>query len=192
MTSRWHSQLAAVAALVVFASHATLAVDVKVNFEKTFDFKNVRTWGWSPHGAGDVKMARSQDDNPEAAKAKAEPLIVDAVTKEMAQRGIQFTKSSPDVVITYFLLLSTNISSQTVGQFLPATTMWGIPPFAPATQSLEVMNEGSLVLDASANEKIIWRGIAEAKLKTDADDKKREAVLREAVRDLLRKFPTKN
>jgi hypothetical protein len=134
-------------------------------------------------------MARTQDDDSEAMKKRAEPLIVDALTKEMAQRGIQFTTTSPDVTVTYFLLLSTNMSSQTVGQFLPATTAWGLPPFAPATQSLEVMNQGSLVFDATANDKIIWRGLADAKLRTDADEKKRESVLREAVRDLVRKFP---
>lgn len=191
MKSRSQTILAAVAAAVFLASQSTLAVDVKADFDKTFDFKSVRTWGWNPQGRGDVKMARTKDDNPEAAKARVEPLIVDAVMKEMSQRGLTFTTTSPDVVVTYFLLLSTNMTSQTVGQFLPATTQWGLPPFAPATQSLEVMNQGSLVLDASAREKIVWRAIANAKLKTDADDKKRESVLREAVRDLLRKFPAK-
>jgi hypothetical protein len=189
MKSRSQSVLAASAAAIVLASYTAFAIDVKADYDKTFDFKKVRTWGWSPQGRGDVKMARTQDDDSEAMKKRAEPLIVDALTKEMAQRGIQFTTTSPDVTVTYFLLLSTNMSSQTVGQFLPATTAWGLPPFAPATQSLEVMNQGSLVFDATANDKIIWRGLADAKLRTDADEKKRESVLREAVRDLVRKFP---
>jgi uncharacterized protein DUF4136 len=76
-----------------------------------------------------------------------------------------------------------------MGQFLPATTGWGLPPFAPATQSLEIMNQGSFVLDISAGGEVIWRGLAQAKIKTDADQKRREALLREAVRDLLRRFP---
>jgi Domain of unknown function (DUF4136) len=186
---RLQSLLVAVAAALVFGSAPMLAINVKADFDKTFDFKNIRTWGWSAEGKGQVRMARSQADNPEAAKAKAEPLIVDALTKEMAQRGIQYSETSPGVVVTYFLLLSTNISAQTVGEFLPATTMWGLPLFPPATQSLEVMNEGSLVLDATANKKIVWRAIAEADYQTDADDKKRESLLRDAVRDLVRKFP---
>ena len=77
------------------------------------------------------------------------------------------------------------MSTQTVGQFLPATAMWGLPPFAQATQSLKFMNQGSLVLDLSAKGAVVWRGVAQAEIALDADDKKREALLREAVRDLL-------
>lgn len=82
-----------------------------------------------------------------------------------------------------------SLSAQTRGQFLPANTAWGLPPFPPATQALKSMDHGSLVLDISANGKVVWRGVAQAKIKIDADAKKREALLREAVRDLLRRFP---
>jgi len=33
--------------------------------------------------------------------------------------------------------------------------------------------------------------VAQAQIKLDADDKKREALLREGVRDLLKRFPPK-
>src|SRR5262245_48419936 len=166
MSLRSQSLFVIVAAALLFSHHPTLAIDVKAEADKTFDFKKVKTWGWNPK-PGDLMMARSQSDNPAAAKAKAEPIIMDAVMKEMTQRGLQFATTSPDVVLTYYLLLSTNQSAQELGQFLPATTMWGVPPFAPATQSLQVMNAGSLVLDANVGQKIVWRGLAEAQLKTD-------------------------
>ena len=79
-----------------------------------------------------------------------------------------------------------------MGQFLPATTAWGLPPFAPATQSLKIMNQGSLVLDLSAKGAVVWRGVAQAGVEFDANDKKREALLREAVRDLLKRYPPKS
>jgi hypothetical protein len=53
------------------------------------------------------------------------------------------------------------------------------------------MNRGSLVLDMSAKGNIVWRGVAQAKLKFDATDKQRESLLRESIRDLLRRFPPK-
>ena len=53
------------------------------------------------------------------------------------------------------------------------------------------MNQGSLVLDLSAKGTVVWRGVAQANIKIDADDKKREALLREGVRDLLRRYPPK-
>jgi hypothetical protein len=99
--------------------------------------------------------------------------------------------ADPHLTVHYYLLLTTNMSAQTIGQFLPATTSWGLPPFAQATQSLEMMNSGSLVLDLSAKGTVVWRGVAQANIKMDATAKKREALLREAIRDLLRRFPPK-
>jgi hypothetical protein len=175
----------------VLAFHAAGAVEVKINFAKEFNFKGVRTWAWNPQGLGEVKMARTQEDDPEVMRKRAEPVIADAVATEMGRRGLQLATAAPDVVVKYYLLLSTGTSAQEIGQFLPATTMWGVPPFAPATQSLEIMNQGSLVLDLSATNVVVWRGVAQAKIQTDADDKRRTALLREAVRDLLKRFPPK-
>lgn len=163
-------------------------LDVKVEHDKTFDFKPVKTWAWDKDPGG-VRMARTALDDPEAMRKKAEPIIYDAVATEMKARGLEQATGTPDVNVTYYLLLSTNLSAQTMGQFLPATTAWGLPPFPPATQALKMMNTGSLVLDLGANGKVVWRGVAQAKLKIDADNKQRESLLREAVRDMLRRFP---
>jgi hypothetical protein len=181
--------LATAAALTVHLGVA--AMTVRVEFDKTFNFKPVRTWAWNSQAAGDVIMARTPDDDPEAMKRGAEPWIRDEVAIVMASRKLQQATTAPDLTLTYYLLLTTGASAQTMGQFLPATTAWGLPPFAPATQSLQVMNQGSLVLDLSTNGKVVWRGVAQAQIKLDADDRKREALLREAVRDLLRRFPPK-
>ena len=163
-------------------------VDVKVEYDKKFDFKTVRSWDWGPEGPGQVKMARTQYDDPDAMHKRTMPLIVEAVTSNLTQRGL-LRSSPPDLVVTYYLLLSTSISSQTMGQFLPATTFWGLPPFPPATQSMEVMNRGSLVLDLSAKDTVVWRGLAQANIKMDTDEKKRESLLRDSIRDLLRRYP---
>jgi hypothetical protein len=180
------------AATLAFTVHTAQArVDVKTAFDKSFNFKAVRTWGWNPAGPGEVKMARTQDDDPEAMKKRAEPMIVDAVTAEITRRGLQQAASAPDLTVTYYLLLTNNLSAQTMGQFLPATAAWGLPFFPQATQSLEMMNGGSLVIDLSANGEVVWRGVAQAQIKVDSNDKKREVLLREAVRDLLKRYPPK-
>jgi len=182
----------ATAIALVFAVASLRAwVDVKVDFDKAFDFKALKTWAWNPSGRGQVFMARTQEDNPEAARKLVEPLIVETVTDEIGKRGLQPASAAPDVLVTYYLLLSNSTSSQTVGQFLPGTTAWALPPFSQSTQSLEIMNQGALVLDLSAGGKVVWRGVAQARVKMDADDQKRESVLREAVRDLVRRVPKK-
>jgi len=177
-------------AIVAAASMlAEARVDVRVAFDKTFDFKPVRTWGWHAEKKGEVMMARTQKDDPEAVRKRAEPLIIDAITTEFAKLKIQPSAADPQVTVTYFLLLTSSTSAQTVGQFLPATLEWGLPPFDAATQSLKLMNRGSLVIDLNAKGKIIWRGVADAKVDPYASDTDREKTLREAVRDLLKKYP---
>ena len=99
--------------------------------------------------------------------------------------------ADPDVTIAYFLLLTTNQESQSMGQFLPPTMAWGLPLFPQATTSMKVLNQGALVLDLSAKGSVVWRGVAQAQLKPDTDFKKREALIREGVRDLLKRYPPK-
>ena len=192
MTTRrtWLTVVLALGASALSLHPVAARVDVKVEFDKTFDFKAVRTWGWQSPNPGDVKMARTREDDPEAMRKRAEPIIVDAVTVEMHRRGLQ-PAFPHDLTVTYYLLLTTSMSAQTLGQFLPAVSGWGLPPFEGATQSLKMMNRGSLVLDLSANDVVVWRGVAQANIKFDADDQKREKLIREAVRDLLAKYPAR-
>jgi hypothetical protein len=193
-TPRAQSRIVALAlamGMAVTVHLSVAAMSVRVEFDKTFDFKQVRSWAWNAPSAGDVMMARTPDDDPAAMKRGAEPWIRDEAATVLAGRKLQQATSDPDVTLTYYLLLSTGASAQTMGQFLPSTTAWGLPPFVPATQSLQVMNQGSLVLDFSTNGKVIWRGVAQAQIKLDTDDKKREALVREGVKDLLRRFPPK-
>jgi len=177
--------------VALLAPDAIARVKVTVNFDKAFDFKSMKTWGWGADGPGSVMMARTANDNPDAMKKAAEPLIVEAITKEMTARALVQSSSAPDLVVTYYLLLSNSMSSQTMGQFLPATSAWGLPFFPQATQSLEYVDQGSLVIDLAANKTVVWRGVAHAKIKPDTPYKKREELIREGVRDLMRRYPTK-
>jgi hypothetical protein len=168
-----------------------VAVKARVDFDKKFDFTQARTWSWSPNGAGQVILARTQDDDPEVVKKRAEPIIFEAVQAELPRRGLKPATGTPDLTLTYYLLLTVGSSSQQLGQFLPSVAEWGLPPFAPSTTSLTMIEQGSLVLDLSSNGRVVWRGIGEAQIKLDLDQERRAELLREAVRDLLRRFPPK-
>ena len=186
--------LVILAALALLSERALARVDVNIEFDPKFDFSKVKTWAWSASGHGDVKMARTQTDNPEVYKQAAEPIIVDAITTELTARGLRSAETSaapPDITAVYYLLLSTNVTAQTMGQFLPNTTAWGLPPFLATTQSFEVFNRGALVIDLSSGSNVVWRGVAQSNIKIDADQKKRESLIREAVRDLIRRYPPK-
>ena len=183
---------ATVLAFVALAVQAIIArADVRVDFDKAFDFKTLKTWGWSEAGPGEVKMARTQTDNPDAMKKVVEPSIVEVVTSEMTRLGLAAAPANPDMIVTYYLLLTTSQTAQSMGQFLPATMSWGLPLFPQATQSLKIMNQGALVIDLSAKGNVVWRGVAQAEIKNDMERKRREDLLRGAVRDLLKRYPPK-
>lgn len=179
------------AGIAVAVQALPAAVKTRSDFDKMFDFRAVRTWAWHPDGAGQVIASRTQNDDPEAIKALAEPIIQSGVDAEMPRRGLKRSASAPDLQLRYYLLLSIGQSAQSVGQFLPSTVQWGIPPFAPATSSLEIVERGSLVLDLSAKSGLVWRGIAEAKIEMGLEQDKRRKLLEEAVREILKRYPPK-
>jgi hypothetical protein len=183
--------LAILVAIVVGVQSGAAKVKVRADFNKAFAFAQARTWGWNPKGAGDIMMARTPDDNPAAVKALAEPAIMKAVGLEMPKRGLTATDANPDLTLTYFLLLTVGNTAQTVGQFLPSTTAWALPPFVASTQSLEFIEQGALVLDLSSKGEVVWRGVGEAQLKWELDQKQREAIVNEAVKKILERYPPK-
>ena len=183
--------LATVVAIAVGVQSGAAKVKVRADFNKAFAFAQARTWAWNPKGPGDIMMARTPDDDPAGVKRQAEPVIMNAVAAEMPKRGLTAATGAPDLTLTYFLLLTAGSSSQTVGQFLPSTTAWALPPFVASTQSLEFIEQGALVLDLSANGEVVWRGVGEAQIKMDLDQKKRVALVNEAVREILERYPPK-
>ena len=66
MIKKSFAAIAIVAAVIVLAEPALARVDVKIDFDKNFNFQAVRTWRFDPAGNGEVKMARTQKDNPDA------------------------------------------------------------------------------------------------------------------------------
>ena len=186
------------AALLCAASVVALEaakIKVKAEPDPTYDFSTVRTWAWDAEG--DVIMARTPTDDPVALKTRLDPLIRKYVAAEMAKRGLAVaTGAPPDVHLHYYVLVTVASSGQEMGQFLPAVPYWGLPPFAPATQSLNIVTRGSLVLDAMqpglvGDRKVVWRGIAESTVEEGTTDAKREERIREASAELVKRFPLK-
>ena len=164
------------------------AVKTRADFDKAFDFSKAHTWAWSQK-RGDIMVARTPEDDPELIRQRVEPIIMDAVTVELTRRGLEPAVGTPDLTVTYYLLLTIGASTQTHGQFLPAVTKWGIPPFTPSTTSIKAIEQGSLVLDLSAAGEMVFRGVGEASFKMGLEQTKRAALIHEAVRDILQRYP---
>jgi hypothetical protein len=167
--------------------------EIKVGYDKQFDFSSLKTWAWHPEGKGDVMLAVTAEDDPRKVAARVDPVIIPAVEREMMARGFTPAASGADVFVRYYVLASVKTSAQVAGQFLPAVPQWGIPPFTPQTTALSIYPAGSLVIDltSTAANAIVWRGIAERKIDLEKPDEERKKVLDQAIRDLLAKVPRK-
>ena len=190
-----HLTLAAlVAGLMLAVLPLTARVKVQVGFDPAADFTPLKVYTWPPDGAGQVKMAVTKDDDPDALKTRFEPVIVAGVDQALQKKG--FVKAAegqaPDFLVTYFALVSVSTSGQTMGQFLPGTVEWGLPPFPAATTSLKIYEQGSLVLEIMSPErKPLWRAMAQAEVHRDRTEAQRQKKLTEVINDIVKQFPPK-
>jgi hypothetical protein len=180
-------------ALTLLAEPLLHAIDIKVLSDKTFDFKAIRAWTWSPAG-GEVKMLTTAQDDPAVVKKRFEPVIMDAVAAQMSARGYSKSDQGADIRVTYYVLISAGAAAQTMGQFLPGTVAWGLPPFTPQTSSLSVIEQGSIVLDLVSVklDEVIWRGVASAEVNRNMTEEKRDARVRDAIKSLIAKLPKRS
>jgi hypothetical protein len=177
--------------MLVVAEAAKLKVRAEPDPE--FDFATLHTWAWDPE-VGQVIMARTPSDDPAVLKAFVEPRIRTYVTEAMTKKGLTATTADADVYFHYYVLVTINSNGQYAGQFLPSVPYWGLPGFSPATTALEVVTRGSLVLDAllpgkTGERKVVWRGIAQSTVEDIDADPVRDARLKSATAELIKRFP---
>jgi len=178
---------------VAAAGTAIAGVKVQSQGDKTFAFASLKTWAWNPSGAGDVKVWVSANSDPAPIKRQWEPVIMNEVEQQLSARKFTRAEAKPDFFVTYYLLITLGMATQQMGQFLPAVTEWGVPPFAPQTTSIKTYPEGALVVDVAAGstDHVVWRGMAQSDINIERSDAEREKRLREAIKDLLARFPPK-
>jgi hypothetical protein len=183
---------AAVAAVLTI-DLAAAKLKVRADFEKTTDFKSMQTWDWDAAGPGEVKLARSADDDPEAVRRRIEPTLVASVEREMTARGFKKAAAGavPDIRVHYYVLVTVGFATQTAGQFLPNVTEWGIPPYVPSTTAFDIVQRGAIVLDIVSTKvaHVVWRGIAEGDIDKIKNDSERDEMIRDGIRDLVKKVP---
>jgi hypothetical protein len=189
---RLAAALCAIAIVALVSTTSAAKVNVRSERDKTFDFRHARTWAWDPTEPGKVLMARSADDDPAAVQRRFGPTIVDAIAGELGQRGLTAAVSQPgDLRVYYYLLVTVGIESQTLGQFLPAMPQWDLPPFAPQTTSIDIVQRGALVIDAvsTALDRVVWRAVGRTEIDAMRSDDERRERIRSVVHEIVKTFP---
>jgi Domain of unknown function (DUF4136) len=170
-------------------------VKIRTQADKTFSFQNLHTWDWHPDGAGEVKLMTTAMDAERSKEwhAALDPIITQAVEKELSARGFARKPGGADFIVNYYVLTVPGTASNQMGQFLPSVAEYGLPPIPQATTMLRAFERGSLVLDviSPAKKSVVWRGIAETEVDRELTDDARKARIEKAVQDIVKKLPTK-
>jgi hypothetical protein len=189
----------AAAALLLFGLGATVVAagpKIKIQSNPKFDYAGLKTWAWNPGGPGDVKVWVTADSKAAPVKKQYEPILMQAVEDELARIGLAKASAGakPDFLMTYYMLVTVGSSSQQMGQFLPAVTEWGLPPFAQETTALSVYPMGTLVLDVASPDvdHVVWRAVAQAEIDMEKTEAQRAVRIKAVVHDVLAKLPRKN
>jgi hypothetical protein len=181
--------LATVVSVVVAVHSGAAAVKVQTGFDKKFDFGQVHTWGWNPAGAGSIMVARTAADDPAAIKRLVEPIVKEVAGTEMPRRGLT-PAPTPDLTLTYYLLLTIGQTAQVQGQFLPSVAQWACRPY----RVHDVAQDCRRGIARARPERQRTGGLARigaAQIKMGLEMDKREALLREAVQKILERYPPK-
>ncbi len=177
--------------LLASTSFEAAKIEVKTQRDESFSFKGLRTWGWDPEGAGSVKVAYSSHTDPAPIDRNMRPTIIAAVEREFAKRGFTKSDDQPELTVHYYLLVTATTWTQTMGQFAPAVTEWGLPPFTPQTTALEVLPIGTFLLDlwSPSRNGLVFRGAAQAKINLDRSTEQRKKALDQAIVEIFKKLP---
>jgi hypothetical protein len=186
----------AVVALMLAVATVVVAqkIEVRVQHDKSFKFAGLKTWNWHPDGAGDVKMLTRAGEDPAPIKARFEPVILDAVEKELGARALTRRTDGPaDLLVNYYVLVMPATNSTQLGHFLPSVAEYGLPPFTTPTTRMKAFEQGTLVLDfvAPALKAVVWRGIAETEARRDFTPEQRRVRIEKGVHEILKKLPKK-
>lgn len=171
---------------------------VNVEQRPGVNFNNYRTFAWA-----DTEVKTSGDQNPLLNSPIARDRIRQAITGELAERGIREVQRNPDFYLTTHIFVEqaerTVTNPPPMGYSYPYLVRWrgGLIPvnygywYSPAyyqTTRTEQYREGTLVLDfidAKTNN-LVWRG----SMADPVDDPARLGKqFAESARDILEKFP---
>ena len=167
---------AALMSSALFALPAHAAVKPQIQWDKQYDFSQVKTFKWQPPAA--------------ASLAEVDPFmhkfIEDAIEKELVAAGLTKTEGMPDVYVTYHGSIETEVElrSSSFGYSIGGYggTGWGAVGYSmgpTSTNTREVRTQkGTLIVDIydPTQQQLVWRGTAPGILISDDKAKTQKDV----------------
>lgn len=201
------------AALLLGLSACSSTRQATVDFDRTVNFQQYQTFGfYQPEPetrAGSEKPAAAKPLAEEVkaaeAEAKAYTTLLDqhfknAISKEMAELGYQYSEQNPDLLVNYM----TNVETRSDVRSSPfsinagygyygrsSSFMFGIPLFGNKLEKTEY-KVGTVTIDVidSSEQRLIWQGLVDGRLTKKAMAEPQQAIS-DTVQLIYQRYPSR-
>jgi hypothetical protein len=172
-----------VLAAVIGCSSTVNVAPIKVSsyYDAEADYPTYKTWDFAPY--------RADSGIPLLTDKKMRDFIINAITEELASRGLTQVTRDPDIRIGY-LAATEYIDEEQLEQLYDGFD-YSTSHFSGDNQ--QYWNKAALVLmafDAKTGQ-MLWRGSAESVVVDDLKDRHRQERIRKAVEMILAEMPTR-
>ena len=178
----------ALLSLLLLTTVAT-AQKVKVEFDRSEDFRQHVTWAWHPETAPPQPTIRMDAD-------LVDEIVRSAVEGKLLDLGYRKVPvEEADFLVTYIL---SSIAEVDTTHYDPGNSPWAQGsyghwrPFFEGETATSVIRKGMLIVDfVDARDKtLFWRGMAEQVLKEKpASEKDARKIVGKAINKLLKRYP---
>ena len=159
---------------VVLLAGSAVSQDVRYNFDSTADFSKFKTYKWITLNS-EAPIDKLTDEQIKA-----------ALDAGLARKGL--TKVDTDRADLFIGYQTTEHIKQQFGGRDPLSVG---PGWNGSSDSIRTVYKGELAVDMydSANQHLIWRGVASKSLDPNAPSEKRQKNLDKAVNKLIKDYP---
>ena len=166
---------------------------VTYDYDPGADFSTLRTFDW-------LADVQEPTGDPRLDNSLTDIRIRGTVDGQLALKG--YTKAAsekPDFYVSYYASLKDLLNMSSISHYQGFGVGerpgygGGWPAGSRTVTDVQSYKEGTLILDVvhGGTNRLVWRGIAQAEADPSRDPQTRQALIREAIHDMLTHFPPK-
>jgi hypothetical protein len=159
-------------------------IRVRADADPRFDFSSIRTYAWLPDPPG-------MDGDPELHNELIDRRVRRVVNRELDALGYELVPvAEADIHVTYYLALETHVQWRVVATRYQYSRAGWVERHRTESARREY-DRGSLLLDLLNPEarRLVWRGSARARVRSDTNVSRRRMQINEAVAKLVARMP---
>ncbi len=174
---------------LALAAAGCSSIKVNTDWNPQYDFTRLQTWRWDDNSQMSTGNPAVDSDDLLAGR------VEQAVTEVLTGKGYVKTNTSEgDFEVAWFLTVEPKTKVTTVNDYHgyggPYRGWYGAG-YGSSTTVVDSYSQGTLIIDVKDGKtgELVWRGSGSARLREKADPQKAQERARDAVSQILAKFP---